>query len=39
MYKQSLYTSDIDTPIENSKNCNCKFSCGARRRRDDVLYN
>ena len=25
--------------IENSKNWNCEFSCGASRRCDDVLYN
>ena len=37
--KQSLYTSDIDSHIENSKNQNCEFSCRARLRCDDVLYN
>ena len=36
--KQSLYTSVIDSHIENSKNWNCEFSCGALRRCDDVLY-
>ena len=37
--KQSLYTSVMDSRIENSKNWNCEFTCGARRRCDDVLYN
>ena len=37
--KQSLYTSVIDSHIENSKKWNCEFSCGACRRCDDVLYN
>ena len=35
--KQSLYTSFIDSHIENSKNWNCEFSCGAGRRCDGVL--
>ena len=30
--KQSLYTSAIDSHIENSKNWNCESSCGAFRR-------
>ena len=37
--KNSLYTSVIDSHIENSKNWICEFSCGALRRCDDVLYN
>jgi len=36
--KKSLYTSVMDSRIKNSKNWNCEFSCGARRRCDDVLY-
>ena len=36
--KNSLYTSVIDSHIENSKNWNCKFSCGARRSCENVLY-
>jgi len=36
--KQSLYTSVIDSHIENNKNWNGEFSCGARRRCDDVFY-
>jgi len=37
--KQSLYTSVIDRHIENSKNWNCEFSCGARRHSAEVLRN
>jgi len=33
--KQSLYTSVIDSHIENSKNWNSEFSCGVRRQCDD----
>jgi len=37
--KQSLYTSVIDSLIENSKNWNCEFSCRAHRHNAEVLRN
>jgi len=37
--KQSLYTSVIDSHIENSKNWNCEFSCRAHHHNAEVLRN
>jgi len=40
MYKTKfIYKNVVDSHIENNKNWNGEFSCGARGLCDDVLYN